>query len=156
MLDQRVLHVAVGLAVLGFVVLQVSRRPLAVPRAHETLASCVFGTASGLARGLAGASGPIMASYMYSLRLSPRDFVMLTCLVYLAFDVSQLSGIFYADLFSTTPAGGTHSSSSRRCWLAPGFGLWSRRALSAETFRRIVLVALAIIALNLLRKGLLA
>lgn len=61
-----------------------------------------FGFAAGASQGLTGAAGPYAAMYLYGLGLTTNEFVFLSSVIYLLFDVSQLVAIVYAGMYDAT------------------------------------------------------
>ena len=151
-LDRTILFLILGGFLLSYVLLQARERILAIPPGHERVWAPIAGGLSGLCQGVTGAAGPTTAVYMLSLRLTPREFVFLTSVIFLTIDAGQFAGILYMDLYDAT----------RLFYAAVAFvpvmaGTWVgirlRNRLSSKGFRRAILAILFVMGLNLLRMG---
>lgn len=151
-LDRQVLFLVLGGVILVFVGLDLSNRPISIPQSQERFWAPAAGLISGISQGLTGAAGPTIAIYMLSLRLTPREFVFLTSVIFVAINIGQLGGILYLGLYDTTRM--LYAAAALvPIMLGTWVGIKMRYRLSVRGFRRAVLVLLAIMALNLLRLG---
>jgi uncharacterized membrane protein YfcA len=151
-LDRQVLFLILGGFLLIYLLLQARDRPLAIPSGHERVWAPIAGGLSGLCQGLTGAAGPTTAVYMLSLRRTPREFVFLTSVIFLAIDAGQLAGILYMDLYDTTRlyyAAVAFVPVMAGAWI----GIRLRNRLSSGGFRKAILTVLFVMGLNLLRMG---
>jgi len=114
-----------------------------------------LGLAAGASQGLTGAAGPYAAMYLYGLGLTTNEFVFLSSVIYLIFDVSQLAAILYTGLYDTTRllfALLTIVPVMAGTWL----GIRFRQQLDAQQFRRLLLLLLLASAGGLIWRALAA
>lgn len=135
------LNLFLAASILAFVGFQLRpARPKTLPVEKHGW-SWAFGCAAGASQGLTGAAGPYAAMYLYRLGLTTHEFVFLSSVIYLLFDVSQLAAIVYTGLYDSTRLlyalltiapvmGGTY------------LGIRFRRRLDDAQFRKALLVIL--------------
>ena len=152
-LDRNLLFLILGSLLLLYLALETRRRTLVIPPAQEKFWGPVAGGLSGVSQGLTGAAGPTTAIYMLSLNLTPREFVFLTSVIFIAINAGQIAGILYLDLYTK----------QRLVYALIAFvpvmaGTWIgirlRGKLSSRGFRNAILILLLLMALNMLRLGL--
>lgn len=147
------LYLVLGLTIVIFVVYQMHPRPLTIRREEEKSWGAFFGMAAGATQGLTGAGGPYTAMYLYSLKLTTGEFVFLSSVIYLLFDFSQIGAILYFDLYDRTRllyALSTVIPVMAGTWL----GIHVRGKLDPVTFRRSILLLLALSGGGLMARGL--
>jgi len=82
-IDEKTLLIAVGIAVITFALLQGSRFRLHLPTAMVKPAGVLFGGASGLIGGLSSFFGPMLITYLISIRgLTKNQFVSTISFLY--------------------------------------------------------------------------
>ena len=96
------LHLFLAASVLIFIAFKLKPHPPAAPYVRDTRSSWGFGFAAGASQGLTGAAGPYVAMYLYGLGLTTNEFVFLSSVIYILFDVSQLAAILYTGLYDRT------------------------------------------------------
>jgi uncharacterized membrane protein YfcA len=152
-MDVKVLYLILGTVVAAFA--SVLHRRLALPvatRAESWLAP-LFGVASGLVGGLTMLFGPVYVMYLSGLRLGKDGLVAAIALantwatIVLATAMARFDLIGSSDLAASLVA------------LVPAFsglvlGTWLRQRIDEIAFRKTLAVVLFLIALNLIRKGL--
>ena len=112
----------------------------------------VAGIASGAAGGLTGFFGLALVPYLLALRLTREDFVATIALLYL-FGLTALysnlafSGLYNGRIFLTSALASVPTLAG--VWL----GSLLRRRVNEAIFRRLLIVVLFLIALNLIRRG---
>lgn len=152
-LDRDMLFLILGSLLLTYLALEVRQHGIVIPPRQEKVWGPVAGGLSGISQGLTGAAGPTTAIYLLSLTLSPRQFVFLTSVIFLAIDAGQVGGILYLDLYTE----------QRLLYALIAFppillGTWLgirlRGKLSTRGFRNAILLVLLLMALNMLRLGL--
>lgn len=153
-LDQRVLAAILAAIVLVYVVMRLARPELELRPATTRRFAAPIGFASGALQGASGISGPLVTTWLHSYRLAPAAFVLSVTTMFQVFSLAQGVtlvglGMFSWDrvlegLLAVVP-------------LAIVIPLGSRLAgrLPRALFDRIVLVLLAVSAVELLRKTLL-
>jgi uncharacterized membrane protein YfcA len=149
----RALSILLALSIIAFVLYQlVPTLPREAP-AHERRWGAGFGVAAGASQALLGVGGPFTAMYLYMLRVGTSEFVFLSSIIYMLFDVSQLAAILYFDLYDRTRA--LYSSAT----LVPGMaGTWRgirlRGRMPPKAFKYALLTILSSSAASLLVRGL--
>lgn len=152
-LDPEIVLAIIGIAILAFCALSLAK---AMPQLPERLAKPVglgVGTIAGITGALTTLQGAPLVVYLVSLGLGHRAFVSALGLLFLvgaAILVTAFGSTGYLNA-ATAPWGIAGV-------LPAGLGMWVGRKLAGrldpEVFRRIVLVLLAVLALNLLRRAL--
>lgn len=146
------LHIFLGASILGFVAYQLSPRPIVIPVRHEGPWGAGFGMAAGATQALTGVGGPYTAMYLYALGLTPSQFVFLSSVVYLLFDVAQLAAILYLGMYDRTRliyAVATLVPVLAGTWV----GIRLRARMHAKAFKTGLLVLLTASALSVLARG---
>lgn len=149
-LDRSILFLVLGVSLILYVALDAMQRPIRIPPGQEKIWAPIAGGASGLSQGLTGAAGPTTAIYMMSLDLTPREFIFLTSVIFLAIDAGQVIGIVALDLYDGQRllyAGTAFMPVMLGTWL----GMRLRRRLSSRGFRNAILALMFVMGLNLLR-----
>ena len=152
-LHGRWLQIFLGASILVFVAYQLSPRPLVIPVRHERPWGVGFGMAAGATQALTGVGGPYTAMYLYALGSRPAQFVFLSSVVYLLFDVTQLVSILYLGLYDRTRffyAIATIAPVLAGTWV----GIRLRARMHARAFKAGLLVLLTASALSVLARGL--
>ncbi len=112
----------------------------------------VLGSVSGFAGGISGFFGLVLVPFLLSLRLDKETFVATIALLYLS-GVSALylslglKGELHLDLVAAS------ALSALPTLLGVTLGARLRRRIEEQLFRRVLIIALLVIALNLLRQA---
>jgi uncharacterized membrane protein YfcA len=147
-LPARTLNAVLGAVVLLAVVLLVLPLRLNVPPARERWWSAGVGLLSGVMGGVSSLTGPLIISYLSSLRLSREAFVGSISLIYLSSAVPLYGAMAaHGRLGGTELALSTLALAPMACGLALGQRL--RSHLSEVLFRRVLLGFLAGVAVVL-------
>lgn len=150
--DPELLFALLGVIVVVFAILSLNRPGLRLPEGMESRLAVPVGLAAGLVGGLSSLFAPVLASFMLSLRLKPDEFV------------SGIGLMFFTGGVTLTVVTAWFGLLSPEGWIAALFAILPvtagqivgqalRRHIDPETFRRIVLVVLLFIGLNLLRRA---
>ena len=150
--DPDLLFMLLGIVVAAFAALSLFRPALHMPEGMAARLALPVGFAAGLIGGISSLFVPILASFLLSMRLKPEEFV------------SGLGLLFFAGGVTLTLVTAGFGLLTAEGWAASLFaivpvtlgqiaGRRVRRGVDAETFRRIVLVLLLLIGLNLLRRA---
>ena len=151
-LDTNLLVGAVGAVTVTFCVSQFAGWRLHVSPAHVSPAGFATGVMSGFLGSLTTVTGPPMVMYLLAAKAAPDVFKSALGLFFLAAGI-MLTLAFFSIGFLSLPLAlvGTLMT------LPAAAGMWLGRHLSqrvnAEVFRGIVLVLLAVLGLNLLRRA---
>jgi len=151
--DQDTVAVFVGTLLLLFVTAQFFDFKPNIPARAERRLNPVIGFVAGLLGGVSSMFGSITITYLVALRL-PKDMFISTIGVFYLFGNVPL----YVTLFFTGVIGRDEIIASVLVCipLYAGllFGTWLRGRMSQILFQRVLLIALVIIGLNLIRRGL--
>lgn len=151
--DHQLLLLVVGCVVLAFALLELTRLRIRVPARHQTFTGAACGLAGGFVGGMSAIFGPPIIVFLMSTGMAKEAFVGTITTIYL------VSGI----LLAVALAGHGVAGGDELLWSAlatgPLFagvlaGQWLRRRVSEEIFRRGLMALLALIALNMIRRGL--
>ena len=151
-LPQESFLLVVGIVVITFALLEQFRLVLPVPATHERAVGVVAGLLGGLLGGISTAFGPPLVMYLTALRLSKDQFVAAIGVVW-----SFASVFLIATFYSASILVGERITWSLAACVPVGLGLWTgirlRNRIPQEPFRRLVGLALLILGLNLVRRG---
>jgi uncharacterized membrane protein YfcA len=152
-LDVAILSLVLGSLTLLFVVTAwFGPAPTLSPRVVR-LASPLVGLAAGILRGVAGASGPIVAVYLYSIGVSRYLFGLLFNTIYIIIDVSMVLALYRLGLYTAEMILLTLVA------VVPAFigiylGIRLQACFADRTFMRGVLAVLAATSFHLIMVGL--
>lgn len=154
-IDQQAAQIVLGVVVLLYAGSQLLKLVIPPPPpATEKAWTAVAGFMSGCLGGFAAYFGPPMIMYMLALRVTKDEFISGTAMLYL---IGALP--LFATLAWKGVLGGTELTLSAAGTVlilgAMVIGRWLRDKVSQEAFRKALLVVLLIMALNMLRRGLL-
>ncbi len=152
-LDAIVLSSVLGIFTFLFVVTAWFGINVTIPTTVATVASPLIGLAAGILRGVAGASGPIVAIYLYSAGLSRHVFAFLFNSLYIILDVTMVVALTRMGLYTTETTLFTLGA------IIPAIvgiylGIRLQERFAERTFMRCVLAVLAAASLNLIFVGL--
>jgi len=150
--DPDLLFALLGAIVAVFAATSLLRPGLHLPEGMESSLAIPVGFSAGVIGGLSSLVAPILASFMLSLKLEPDEFVGG---IGLMFCVTGLSLTLMSAGLGLLPPGGWIAALLAVVPVVAGqvAGRAMRRHIDAVTFRRIVLVVLLLIGLNLLRRA---
>ncbi len=145
--DPRIMVGVMGGVVLAFVLFSFAGLAPEAPKRGRAAMGLGAGAGTGVIGGMTGVFGPVLAIYTLSIGL-PKDGFVWAMGILLLF-ASAMLGVSYASLDAF--AGWVAIASVAA--IAPGFaGMWAgsrlRRVVAPETFRKIVLAILGVIALK--------
>ena len=147
------LTILVGVLVVLISVSQLFPVNFTISERNESWLTPVIGGASGLLGGLTSFMGPVMATYLVALQLTKDQFVGAIALFYLVASVP-----FFVALAAQGQLGVEElvASCFATAMILVGvvIGQRFRRRAPPELFRRAVLIMIAVIGLNMVRKGL--
>ena len=145
----RELNILLACALLVAVVLMAFKPSFNIPPEKEAAAGALVGAVSGLLGGASSLMGPIVISYLISLKLKRDEFVGCISVIYLNAAWPLYGSMWHFDRMQLDDVGYSFLA------IIPMFlglltGRKIRHLLSEETFRRALLVFLAVIAVVLL------
>jgi len=153
-IDPDALYGLIGCAVVIFTVTSFIRPSRGLTPTAERWAGPFAGLLGGFLGGVSTIWGPPMMMYFVMLRLSKEDFIRSVGLVWFAASLPLVAGYVENGILTANTA----QLSALAC--IPAFaglwlGQWLRRFIDQETFRKVLLLALFLIGLNLIRRALL-
>lgn len=153
MLPLWALNLSLGVMVLVFVVSNFLRFEPAIPPRLERLSSPIVGLAVGFLNGMTNAAGPVLASYLYSLKLPKTEFVRSISTIFMITKISQLAAVSTWNLFTFETL---RLSAGVTVFVLLGFyfGLKTQDRVNQKTFNRGLLVILFAIGVMLVARGL--
>lgn len=151
-IDTDLLYGLIGLAVVIFTVTSYVRPHGGLSPAAERWGAPLAGALGGILGGLSTIWGPPMTMYLIMLRLPKDEFIRAVGLIW--FSGSLPLAYSYWDIGLLT---GSTALISAAATIPAMIGLWLggilRRYIDQETFRKILLIALFLIGLNLIRRA---
>jgi hypothetical protein len=147
------LNLSLGVMVLAFVVSNFFRFEPAIPPRLERLSSPAIGLAVGFLNGMTNAAGPVLASYLYSLKLPKTEFVRSISTIFMITKISQLVAVSTWNLFTYETL---RLSAGVTVFVLLGFyfGLKAQDRVNQKTFNRGLLAILFAIGVMLVVRGL--
>ena len=152
-LPERTLSLVLGLLLLGYVVLLVTKPHFALSRALGRKLAPAVGFGAGALQGATGISSPVGVTFIHALRLHRTAHIFAVSAMFLLFSLVHVPSLAVAGLlnwpilwqgvFAVLPA-----------MLMMPVGSWLAERLSQKTFDRLVLGFLAIIGAQLFLQGL--
>ena len=88
-----ILNLTLGIIVLSFVAANFFRPEFHIPPHQERKLSPLMGLIGGFLNGMTNAAGPVLAIYLYSLRLPKVDFVKSIATIFIVTKTSQLVAV---------------------------------------------------------------
>lgn len=152
-LDARAVSVLLGIAVAAFALMSLLKPAFRIPPRWELPAGLLSGAAGGFFGGLALIGGPPVIMYFVALHLKKDEFIGCISLVYLLTLIP--AGFSYVtlgvlEMRHVVPG----LASFVPVFAALALGQWLRGRIDHETFRKVLLLAMVAIGLNLVRRGL--
>jgi uncharacterized membrane protein YfcA len=146
------LYALVGASVATFAVTTWFTPHVLIPRRLERGAGVIAGALGGFLGGVSTIWGPPMMMYFVMLRLSKETFIRAVGFIWFLASLPLVIGYVENGLLNGTTA----PLSAAAC--VPAFaglalGQWCRRFIDEEAFRRVLLIALFVIGLNLIRRA---
>lgn len=148
-LPSRYLSLGLGISTILYILLRLARPDLAIGPAAARRWAPAVGIASGMLQGATGVSAPVSVTFVSGMRLSRPQFVLTVSALFLAFVLTQLPALTLAGVLTWQRA-----LYSVLAMLPVAIGLpiggWLARRMSTQGFDRLILTALAGIAIKLL------
>ena len=151
-LPQDAFLLVVGMVVITFALLEQFRLVLPVPAKHERAVGVGAGLLGGLLGGISTAFGPPLVMYFTALRLPKEQFIAAIGVVWSFASVFLITTFYGASILA-----GERIAWSLAACIPVGVGLWIgirlRNRIPQGPFRRLVGLALLVLGLNLVRRG---
>lgn len=142
-----------GVVVLLFVAMNVTRWKPYVPPAWETPAGVLAGLASGLVGGATSAYGPPLTMYLVACRVPKQDWSASVGTTFGIGSLPLLAGYVMNGMI-TPPVAALSAAACVPAYAGMWMGMKLQNAMHPDTFRKVLLAALFLMALNLVRRGL--
>ncbi len=113
----------------------------------------LVGWFSGVLNGTTSIASPLVATYLHARHLAARDYVVSLALIFQVFGTVQIAGLWAVGLYDV-PIVTTGLLGLVPTLGATVVGARLRRRLDNATFRRVVVLLLAVSAVNLFHQGL--
>jgi uncharacterized membrane protein YfcA len=148
-----ILNFCLGVMVLVFVTFNWLKVDFRITPGLEKLLVFPIGFLSGFLNGITNASGPVLAIYLYSLRLEKREFIKSIATIFVFTKVSQLAAVSTWNLFNSATL---LLSLQVTLFTLAGFyvGLKTQDRIHQQTFNRALLILLFVIGVTLLGRAL--
>jgi uncharacterized protein len=147
-----VLNFCLSVMVLVFVTFNWLKFDVRVSPGLEKLLIVPVGFISGFLNGITNAAGPVLAIYLYSLRLEKREFIKSIATIFVFTKVSQLAAVSTWNLFNSSTL---LLSVQVTLFTLIGFyaGLKTQDRIHQQTFNRALLILLFVIGVTLLARA---
>lgn len=147
------LNLALGVMVLLFVASTWFRFELKIDPRAEKIYSPIVGFLVGFLNGMTNAAGPVLASYLYSLKLSKLEFVRSIATIFMVNKIVQLIAVSTWNLFTFETL---RLSLGVTIFVLLGFyfGLRTQERVNQATFNRGLLTMLFLIGIALVWRAL--
>lgn len=151
-LDDDVLGLIVAGMMLVYVLLFVSRPDFRLPKAATRVLSPIVGLAAGVLQGATGLSGPVLITYLHSLRMDKGAYIFSLTFLFQIYAVIHAVSIAILGLFTTERlVYGLISLIPILTMLR--FGAAVSKKLTARTFEYVVVTVMAVSAVRLGYEG---
>lgn len=152
-LDTTIVSIVLGLGIAVFAVLSLARPSFVIGPRWERPLGLVAGGAGGFFGGLALIGGPPVIMYFVALNLKKEEFISCIALVYL---LTLVPAGFSFVSFGVLEGRHVIPGITTIAPVVAGMlvGQWLRARINQERFRKILLLSMVVIGLNLIRRGL--
>jgi uncharacterized membrane protein YfcA len=150
--DVETASLGLGVVVIFFCISQFVRVSRPIPKSLEKTLTPTLGVLSGIAGGFTGFFGVPMVPYLIALRLDKNQFVATIGLLYLCSTVALHVSLWDSRILTEDELLASVAASVPTLagvWL----GSRIRHRIAQETFRKLLLITLLLIGLNLMRKA---
>jgi uncharacterized membrane protein YfcA len=151
-IDAGTVSLLLGIVVILFCVTQVLPVKATVPPRAERWLNPGVGTVSGLMGGISNFFGPPLIIYLTALRLPKDVFVPTIAVFFLVSSLPFYGSLVYHDILTWQVAVGS-AIAAVVATIGVSFGGILRKRVSQEMFEKILLIALVVIGINLIRRG---
>lgn len=148
-LPDRALEALVAVMVLAYVAFRIARPAWQMELGLARRLSLPSGFAAGVLQGATGIAGPAVVAFLNAMRPSRVQFLGTIAIIFLVFSVAQITTLSAMGLFTLAVAGlGVVALGVQLVGIEIGVRLAAR--MRAETFDRVILTLLVVIALKML------
>lgn len=150
-LSTRALNVAIAVTVVSAVAIMVLQPSRQVPERHQWWAGPAVGAIAGGLGGLSSLTGPLLITYLMSLRLPREEFVGSISIIYFFGAVPMYAAMLWWDRFGWAEVGGSCLAMAP-VYLGMAMGTRLRGRMSEQLFRRALLGFLVLLSVVLVFK----
>ena len=148
----RTLNLILGATVVVFSIVYAISPRLRVPRPAEQWSGGLVGALSGVIGGFSTVFGPPISMYLLALDLKKEEFIQAVGILFFSGSVPLM--VFYWMHGVLRPDNvGWSALACLPVFLGLAVGQWVRGRVDQETFRKVLLVMLFVVGLNLLRRA---
>ena len=152
-IDSNLLQIVVGTTVIVFSLVNLLQPKLAIPERHALWISIIVGLIGGFFGGLTLFIGPTVIMFLVALRTPKDEFIGTVALVYLLGIIP--TGITYvAEGVLRTEHIVPTLVACIPVFVGMLAGQWVRSRVNEVTFRKVLLIAMVVIGLNMVRQSL--
>lgn len=142
-----------GVLLAAYIVFRLTRPSFAMALSTGSRFAPSTGFAAGAMQGLTGISGPVLITFLHSLRLPREAFIFAISAIFLALSLAQLPALVVAGLIPWIALAESAFALLPVLLFMP-LGARMAGRLSQETFDRIILGLLAVMSVRLVLQGL--
>lgn len=151
-IDVSALLLLIGCMITAFALAELARVRIRVPSNFHHVAGGAVGLLGGVLGGLSSIFGPPILMFLMSLQMGKDEFVRTVCSIYL------ISGLMLATTLGSFGVAGVQDLKWSALATVPlligvVIGQFVRTRVSEAMFRHVLLIMLAIIGLNMIRRG---
>jgi uncharacterized protein len=152
-LPERALSLGIAAMVAIYITTQLARPGMRLSKQLAQWLAGPAGVAAGALQGATGVSGPVTAMFLHARGLARESYVFAAAAMFLLFGLVQLPALIVAGVMTwQILLEGTLALAPALAMMAVGG--WLARFIRPESFNRIILALLAVIALQLTYKAL--
>ena len=148
-LDGRMLSIVLAVMILAYVAVVTLHPGFSLSPRVTRYSSPPVGLLAGGLQGATGISGPLLTTYLHGYALPPHAYVFSLSVLFVVFSIVQTATLFGIGLYTPERLGESLLALIPIAVLLP-LGTRVSRRLSAETFKRIILVLLLATATKLI------
>ncbi|MEM9247996.1 MAG: sulfite exporter TauE/SafE family protein [Pseudomonadota bacterium] len=147
-LSTDVLMGALSAIVFAYIALRVARPEWHLVRARAEAAAGPVGLVGGLMQGAGGISAPVSVTYLNAMRLDRSEFIATISIFFFMMSVLQIPALVALGVL-TWDRTGLALLAALPLFAAMPLGARAARSISKETFDKLILMLLAVVALRL-------
>lgn len=148
-LQPRTLEIAIGVLVLGFVVIRSLSRPIAVSTYWENILSPLVGLGAGIVGGLSSFFGPPVMVYLLGIGLEKEDFIRTIAVTYVTGLVPLYAALAVLNVLGPTELAWS-AAALGPALIGQWIGQYARRHISQYVFSIAMNALMSVLALQLI------
>lgn len=144
-LPAQALMLMVAVAVIAYIGLRLARPDFQLSRAVAAKSAFPAGVSAGILQGAAGISAPISVSFLNAMRLERPAFIATISAFFVAMSLVQIPAMFAFGMLTGERLLMSAAALAPLLAFMPA-GAWLARRMSAQTFDRLTLILLSVLA----------